>query len=195
MSCCWTTIPMRWRPDVRRPRGLTETDRATWADYVRHIAPLAGKERPEAPPELAPEPRRCSSAGRARARAAAQPAARGAPGRRSPAGRARQFHLEPLPHRQARAHAHARPAWPHGAARLPRARRFPASRRDRPPAMRRGDHRARFRPGGRRDPPRAAALAQPGRAPSAGARRGPSAPRQYRRRAPAAAPPAMTPLP
>lgn len=57
MSCCWMTIPMRWRPDVRRPRGLTETDRATWADYVRHIAPLAGKERPEAPPELAPEPR------------------------------------------------------------------------------------------------------------------------------------------
>src|SRR5579875_3168365 len=55
------TIPMRWRPDLRRPRGLTETDRATWADYVRHIAPLAGKERPEPPPELPPAPRPASA--------------------------------------------------------------------------------------------------------------------------------------
>ena len=47
---------MRWRRDVRRPKALTDTDRATWADYVRHIAPLAGKERPEAPPELPPAP-------------------------------------------------------------------------------------------------------------------------------------------
>jgi DNA-nicking Smr family endonuclease len=41
---------------VRRPRGLTEGDRATWADYVRHIAPLAGRQRPEPPPELPPGP-------------------------------------------------------------------------------------------------------------------------------------------
>jgi DNA-nicking Smr family endonuclease len=56
MSCCSTTILMRWRPDVRRPRGLTQTDRATWAVYVRHIAPLAGNEHPELPPKPEPAP-------------------------------------------------------------------------------------------------------------------------------------------
>jgi DNA-nicking Smr family endonuclease len=52
MSCWWTTIRTRSRPDVRRKRGLTDTDRAEWAAYVRHVAPLEGRERPEPPPEL-----------------------------------------------------------------------------------------------------------------------------------------------
>jgi DNA-nicking Smr family endonuclease len=41
---------------VRRKRGLTDTDRAEWAAYVRSVAPLAGRERPEPASEPPPEP-------------------------------------------------------------------------------------------------------------------------------------------
>ena len=36
-------------------RGLSETDRGEWAQYVRTVAPLAGRARPE-PPETASAP-------------------------------------------------------------------------------------------------------------------------------------------
>jgi DNA-nicking Smr family endonuclease len=39
----------------RRGR-LTEADRTDWARYARHVAPLAGKVRPEAPPVAASGP-------------------------------------------------------------------------------------------------------------------------------------------
>jgi DNA-nicking Smr family endonuclease len=38
---------------AQRRRALTEQDRATWALYVRSVAPLAGVPVPEAPPEPA----------------------------------------------------------------------------------------------------------------------------------------------
>lgn len=37
---------------VPRRRSLSEHDRAAWAGYVRHVAPLRGVAVPEAPPEL-----------------------------------------------------------------------------------------------------------------------------------------------
>lgn len=40
---------------VRR-RALSEQDRAAWAGYVRHVAPLPGVAPPEAPPAPPPEP-------------------------------------------------------------------------------------------------------------------------------------------
>ncbi len=38
----------------RRPRPLSEHDRAAWADYVRHVRALQGREVP--PPPAAPPP-------------------------------------------------------------------------------------------------------------------------------------------
>jgi DNA-nicking Smr family endonuclease len=37
----------------RRPRPLTEQDRAAWASYVRHVSALSGREIPPPPPAIA----------------------------------------------------------------------------------------------------------------------------------------------
>ena len=39
----------------RKARGLSEADRAVWAHYAAHVAPLRGRARPELPPSPAAE--------------------------------------------------------------------------------------------------------------------------------------------
>lgn len=49
-SSCWMTTPKRAEmPTRRRPRGLTEEDRAVWAAYAARVAPLKGRAMPALP--------------------------------------------------------------------------------------------------------------------------------------------------
>jgi DNA-nicking Smr family endonuclease len=54
MSCCWRTIRPRGRLNVAVRRGLSEAERATWAEYLRSVVPLPGRDQPEAPVLPAP---------------------------------------------------------------------------------------------------------------------------------------------
>lgn len=50
ISSCWMTTPKRAEmPSRRRPRGLTEEDRAVWAAYAARVAPLKGHAMPVLP--------------------------------------------------------------------------------------------------------------------------------------------------
>lgn len=50
ISSCWMTIPKRAdMSSRRRPRGLTEEDRAIWAAYAARVAPLKGRATPPLP--------------------------------------------------------------------------------------------------------------------------------------------------
>lgn len=71
-----------WPPDVAggRSRGLSQHDRAAWAEYARHVARLPGRDAPEPPPALA-----VATAEPAPARSAASPAMRAMPAPRLPA--------------------------------------------------------------------------------------------------------------
>jgi DNA-nicking Smr family endonuclease len=40
----------------RRPRSLTDHDRAEWANYVRHVTAFSGRDMPLAPPIAIPPP-------------------------------------------------------------------------------------------------------------------------------------------
>ena len=109
--------------ELPRRTRLTEADRALWASYASRIRPLAGRSRPLRPRcRSLPSRRRRGTAplvaGRVSRRAAR------ATGDRHAAGRRGQCHLAPLPHRQAAGGADARPARPHGAARVPCAGAF-----------------------------------------------------------------------
>ena len=189
-------VPPTACPAMTRRRGaLTESDRAAWADYARHVAALPGRAPPALPIPAVPAPQ----AAPATPPAAAVHQAPRVPVRLAPRahplgvgdqpggvdnstwGKLRTGKIAPT----RTLDLHGRTAQK----RLRRARGLPAPGPRRPAAVRRGDHRARVRRGRRRDPAGAAAVAEPAAAAADGAGRHPSACRQPRGGAAAVAPP------